>query len=245
MAKMYIREQAGRRVWECVYTMQSPRDSKKVRARKQYHSSEVRKLMNDRTSKRKLEGVLFANFGEDDFFCTLTFDDAHMPETRTQAQDFLKKYLRILRDVRKRRNDKLKYVYVIEDKHTRPHIHIVLNSSSIQNDMDEIISLWRYGSHVDVRHIKIKLLHSLSEYMCKERVPPGKQSWTPSKGLARPIVTRKIIPDNVSIQYPRNVSIKFDNAERSNKYGDFMFLSYLCSERTAKRKKKQNRKFAS
>lgn len=104
-------------------------DSSRVRAAKKQCSTIGRKLTNHRTMQRSLYFLMAANFKPKDFFLTLTFDDFHLPRSRSEAMAAVQDYVRQLRKYRGFKGQDVRYIYCIESKHGvgRYHIHMVLN----------------------------------------------------------------------------------------------------------------------
>ena len=114
-----------------LYTAPEPRDSERARADKSRMTTAARQVMNDKTSRNKLEMLMAENFTGRDLFLTLTYRDADLPSKRSAAVKLLRKFLRDLRRHRKARGQELRYIYTTEGKHgaARLHHHLVLNAT--------------------------------------------------------------------------------------------------------------------
>lgn len=199
-------------VWQALYPAPLPRDGPVVKAAKKEATTEARKNMNARTSAQKLEQVLWANFKSTDYFATLTYDDEHLPPDKKAAVKLLKKYFVAVRQDRRSRGQELKYVYVTENEHGdgRIHHHLVLNGC---RDRDRLRELWPYGSVADFAYFSPSDSERLAAYITKEAKTPGarkvgQRNWTPSLGLARPLVEYEYVADNYQLTSPHGADIR-------------------------------------
>lgn len=101
--------------------------------------------MNAIYSWQKLELLLAANLVKGDVVGCLTFDDAHLPETREQVRNKFKWFLDKLRAAREERGQNLVMFWSIEHLHGegRWHIHIACNATG--SDYEEMLRLWGQG----------------------------------------------------------------------------------------------------
>ena len=76
---------AGRLVYAVCYSQPAAADPPAERAAKSKVSSAARQRMNFKAAWQKLELTMAANFGAEDLFVTLTYDDRHLPENRDAA----------------------------------------------------------------------------------------------------------------------------------------------------------------
>lgn len=225
---------AGRLVYDCAYTMSYPTDAPRVRKEKRKCSSAARQRMNLKQSARKLELALAANFGTRDLVLTLDYADGSLPADRPEAVLCLKKFLRQLRDVRRKRNGELRYIYVTEGLYgdKRVHHHLVINGTDA--DLETLRSLWPYGG-VSLARLSLRDgYYALAEYLTKEprngdRTLNGARCWTPSKGLRKPEIECSTIPDSLTLSVPPG-AVVLDSDSIRNEFGDFVFLKYLLPE---------------
>ena len=98
MSKILKQVRSGRLVGAVVYTTPTAGDSPKARAQEQGASTAARERLNARTSFQRLERTLAANFDDGDLYITLTYDDKHLPESRTihRGLDRAYRYLRFV-----------------------------------------------------------------------------------------------------------------------------------------------------
>ena len=161
---------AGPLVVETVYPAPNPRDSLGVRQGKKRLSSEAQQRMNLKYAYQKLELEIAANFGVKDLYATFTYDDAHLPGSRKEANARMQAFWKRLRAARKAQGQELRYIYVTEHKHGdgRWHHHVLLNATG--DDYDLIRKLWGQGGieFIQIRIDRDKNFETLARYLCKE-----------------------------------------------------------------------------
>lgn len=193
--------------------------------------------MNDKTARGKLELLIAANFKRDDHVVTLTYADDFLPAKRKEAEQNLKKYLSKLRRIRKRRGEELKYIYVTESKHGegRYHHHIVINRIS-ERDFEEIITLWEYGTDIEIQRVSDRTFFQWSSYITKEGGdrPVGGRMWVCSLGLLQPTVTREYVSNNEKLAPPPDCKI-LEREEKQTEYGVYSYLKYIEDNRPTER----------
>lgn len=231
--KRLTRITAGRIVQAVVYDQAMPGDEPKVRSAKQKVSSAARQKINRRTCWQKCEMTLAANFDADDLFITLTYRDA--PATRDAAVRHLGEFLRRLRAARAARGERL--IYVKNAEHIRDdgtegrwHHHIVVNATG--RDYEEIRELWSsWGDNVDFEPLLSgrESYQTRALYLCKEKPPVGKQTWTPSRGLAKPKRTSELVDESatLSVDSLPAGAVVLEKSEELNEWGHFIYIKYL------------------
>lgn len=232
--KRMTKVQAGRVVWLCVYDQALSGDEPRARAAKSRLSSEARQRLNMKASWQKLEQVLAANFDKHDLFVTLTYRNA--PPTREWALRQVNAFLRQLRAARAGRGDALLYVkcteHLTEDgDEGRWHHHLVVNATG--RDYEEIRALWSaWGDDVDIEPLLDGTwdYEARARYMCKERPPLGKQTWTPSRGLRRPVRTSELVDEALTVSPPPG-AVVLDRDQKDNAWGSFAYIKYLLPYR--------------
>lgn len=236
-SKRLVRIQAGRMGRIILYTQALSTDSPKVRAEKTRTSSPARMRINARTSCERCEELLAANFDRGDLFVTLTYREA--PPTREAANRHLAAFLRQLRAARAARGERL--LYIKNTEHLRDdgsegrwHHHVVINATGA--DYEEIRALWAaWGDNVDFEGLLAdgEDYQSRARYLCKERPPVGKQTWTPSRGLRRPVRSSELVDDSLTIT-PSSLpagAIVLEHSEDQNEWGSFVYYKYLLPYR--------------
>lgn len=228
------------------------REGRKPRAARSRPTSAAQTFYNQKSSWRELELKLAANFGKQDFFVTLTYDDAHLPKNKAAAVKDIQKFFRKLRASRKKRGEELRYIYCTEGNHgaqkdeylgtdreledKRLHHHVVLNGYG-EESMEEIRSLWHGGGYVNIEAVNIHYYRELAKYMTKEarefgRPKPGERSWRGSRNLHNYEVEYVEIPvDNVTLTAPPGAQDYVPFSEK-NPYGfaDCIGARYLLLE---------------
>ena len=228
---------AGRLVTAVLYTQATAADEPHVRAAKLKISSEARQRLNRRASWEKLEALAAANFDKDDLFVTLTYRDEDLPHSREQALRCLNDFLRELRAARAMRGEELLYIKNAEHmldngEEGRWHHHLFLNATGA--DYEEIRALWnKYGDNVDFQ----PLLEDgwdyagRAQYMCKEKPPAGKQTWTPSRNLKRPERCSEMVDDSLTLAPPPGAIVLDAPPPVQNGWGSYVYLKYLLPRR--------------
>lgn len=237
---------AGPLVIESVYPAPNPRDSFGVRQGKKRLSSQAQQRMNLKYAYQKLELEIAANFGEKDLYATFTYDDAHLPTSRKEANARMAAFWKRLRAARKAKGTQLRYIYVTEHKHGdgRWHHHVLINSTG--DDYDEIRNLWKYGG-VDYIRIQIsrdKNYETLARYLCKEqRERVGQRLWSCSRSLQKPERECFRVPNDTPLTPPDGAMLLDDSGDVTTAYGHFRYIKYLAgASQMPKPKTKRRRK---
>lgn len=236
---------AGNLVSVIQYTPPMPRDVEQVRAEKQRITSKARQRINDRTAWRKLEALLYCNFGAGDLFLTLTYRNADLPKDRKAANACLRRFFAALRQVRRDEGKTLKYVYATECRHTggicapeicgaheegRLHHHLILNGCG--DDLELIRSCWKYGDQIDLQTLPQNVrFEDYAKYLTKEaredgRGKVGQRSYTASIGLKKPETENLWVDAYTQVSPPAGV-IVLEREGIGNEYGEYVYLKYL------------------
>ena len=80
-------------------------------------TSPAQQFYNDKCSWKECRLSLAANFARGDWVVTPTYDDAHLPPDRQEADKCLQKFIRRLRAARRKRGEALRYIYATEGLH--------------------------------------------------------------------------------------------------------------------------------
>lgn len=239
---------AGPLVMEVIYPRASKSDSDRVRASKHKASSEAQRRMNAIYSWQKLKLLLAANLVKGDLVFDLTFDDAHLPNTREQVRRICAGFRKDLADARNARGQDLVMFWAIEHVHGegRWHIHCAANATG--NDYAEILSVWGRGG-VDLKRLRVdreKNYETLARYMAKEeRDKPGLRSWSYTRNAKKPEIESFQVPDDTQIRPPKD-AIVFNASSTRSDYGRWEFVEYafpdaLRVRKTAARRRKGRR----
>lgn len=239
---------AGALVIEAVYPRMDRRDSERARAAKRKASTEAQKRMNQIYSWQKLELMLAANFRPGDLVVTLTYDDAHLPESRKASELRLKYFRQQLTVHRVMTGHELVMIWNTEHKHGdgRWHHHTVINATG--DDYDLIRRLWIYGSDIEIKPLRVdkeKNYETLARYMCKEEGERlGQRKWSYTRNARKPEVETFRVEEDTTVQVPKGAT-EISVFSDSNQYGSARVIKYLApgwEKRPTVRAKRRRRK---
>ena len=222
---------AGALVIEAVYPRMDRRDSERARAAKRKASTEAQKRMNQIYSWQKLELMLAANFRPGDLVVTLTYDDAHLPESRKASELRLKYFRQQLTVHRVMTGHELVMIWNTEHKHGdgRWHHHTVINATG--DDYDLIRRLWIYGSDIEIKPLRVdkeKNYETLARYMCKEEGERlGQRKWSYTRNARKPEVETFRVEEDTTVQVPKGAT-EISVFSDSNQYGSARVIKYLA-----------------
>ena len=155
------------------------------RGKNQNLTSKQQVERNLRNAQKKLSRLINTNFGFGDIFITLTYAEESEDE---EAQKMLKKYIRRVRNWRRRHNlPELKYIAVTESGDKRAHHHIIMNKL----DFETAIGLWDNGRVIISRVDPDGDYTGLAHYITKDTKRQSGKRWSQSKNLDKPKVVRK------------------------------------------------------
>lgn len=252
---------AGCLVVQAVYPRRDRRDDEKVRAAKSKASTEAQKRMNQIYSYQKLELILAANFPRagSGLVVTLSYDDAHLPKTRSACQRRLRYFLKLLREARKKEGlPPPRAVYcteVLTSGSGRWHHHLVLDSTG--RDLELIRRCWIYGSDIEAEPLRVdaeKNHETQARYMSKEPrecqdeiAKPGLHAWSCTRNCLRPSVETEAVDGDASIEPPEGVTVLMDE-RRQTEWASWRVVKYRigdgCFQRPPRaRRRKRPRRF--
>ena len=174
----------------------SPKKKVIARARKQKESSPAQKKLNDKNRIKYFIRLVNNNFGRGDFTVELTYDDAHLPDSRDgilkDIRNYIKRLKRTAADPRK-----FKYIYVISNnkgdgsaERARGHVHMFISGI----DRDVIESKWGKG-YVNAEKLQLNEYGAAGKaaYMAKQS--KSERSWGSSQNLKKPepVVSDKML----------------------------------------------------
>lgn len=255
---------AGPLVYEAIYPLPNPRDSREVRRGKSRLTSMAQERMNLKYQWQKLELLMAANFRVGDIVLTLTFDEAHLPESREETMNRVRQFLKRLRELRKPFGQQTKYIYVVEHNHCREdpcftpveqaqqgryHVHMILNSTGL--DFENIKKAWGLGL-IEIHSFELnreRTYESLARYFCKE-LPDyvGARKFIPSRGLVHPEPDCQIVDNSETLDPPKGTTVYDNTGVVSTEYGWYQFVKYLWPklvERAPNSRKKKRRRVQS
>lgn len=236
---------AGPLVIETVYPAPNPRDSMGVRQGKKALSSEAQQRMNLKYAYQKLELEIAANFGVRDLYATFTYDDAHLPGSRKEANARMQAFWKRLRAARKAKGQELRYIYVTEHKHGdgRWHHHVLINATG--DDYSLIRELWGQGGieFIQIQINRDKNFETLARYLCKEqRDKVGQRLWSGSRNLRKPERECFRVPNDTPLTPPKDAMVLTDTGDVRTAYGHFRYIKYLGAGWTSTDKPKAKRR---
>ncbi|WP_302360324.1 hypothetical protein [uncultured Megasphaera sp.] len=176
------------------------------RKEKKEKSSLKQIKQNEKNSRRYFTQVVNTNFGEQDYCVHATYNRQHMPTSVEDAEANVRKYIRRIKNRRKRLGIKapMKYIIVTEYRMkqdgspTRIHHHIIMDGAM---NREEVSELWRdrrrkgeeKGAAIGVINIDRLQpdeygLEALARYLTKGLT--GKKRWHPSKNLEKPVIKK-------------------------------------------------------
>ena len=168
-------------VWKCKHDIPRRKD--------RFESKESQKNLNNKNSKKKVVRLVNANFGKDDLYITVTYEDGYLPDENTARKD-MQNYIRRLKRYRKKNGlEELKYIYSIgyednsgKSKKIRIHHHMIINKM----DRDVVEDLWGKG-RADCKRLKPDdfELTGVAKYIASQ----GPERWSASRNLKKPKIS--------------------------------------------------------
>lgn len=238
--------EAGRLVEQVLYQRIEPSDSERVRSGKRKHTTEIMQRYNDKSSVRKFEMMLAANFRRGDIVGCVTYDDEHLPETEAQARRRFAYFVRKLKAYYKSRGVELVYAFRLENKHGagRYHHHFVIPATG-GNDYAAIRAAWNYGTDIELKPLRVdaeKNYATLARYMTKEsREKLGQKLWSFSRNAKKPREDWENVEASCQLQAPKGVQV-LERVDHETPFGSFQYIKYLLPEGRAFRPYRRRRR---
>ena len=160
--------------------------------RKKKDNSKAQRNLNDKNAKKYIERLINENFGNQDIWMTLTYDDEHLPPDGDidAAIKNVQRYIARVNYQRKKRGlQKARYIYVTAydpGAKIRWHHHIVMDGAL---DMETVEGCWKQSSRNEVRRLQKDEngLSGMANYIVEEKNRcHGERRWNSSKGLREP-----------------------------------------------------------
>lgn len=175
------------------------------RKKKEKPTPEQIERQNEWQAERSLNRLITANFTADDYHTILT----HAKDvTKEEAKEYLKNFLRYMRDAYKKAGQAFKYITVTEYGNKRIHHHIVFNDYQ-GKDSDTVKltkAMWKKAAGAKAGNPKFVGLYdngdykNLAEYLIKETKKTFrekdacmKKRWSCSRNLIRPVPVKEIV----------------------------------------------------
>lgn len=217
-------------VEQVCYQRASRSDSHKARAAKQKATNEVMARYNKKSSIRKFELMLAANFPPGSIVGTATYDDEHLPADRKAAERRFRYFRQKLAAHYKQCGVELVCFWSTENKHGdgRWHHHFVLPSTG--NDYDAIRSAWPYGSDIELGRLRVdedKNYATLANYYAKEsREKLGLRSWSYTRNAVKPQEDSDRVDSSFKLEAPEGVTV-VESLTIETPFGIFQHLVYM------------------
>lgn len=154
-------------------------------------AKKAQRNLNEKNSKKRFIRLVEANFGEGDFWLTLTYDEGRYPETRERAEKDISNYLK--RVNRRRKKIGLlnaKYIYIMERGEgkdgIRCHFHLIIEAGI---GRDELEGMWKFADIKDSSRLypNEEGLVGLATYLADKKRGKWERRWNSSKGLKKPV----------------------------------------------------------
>ena len=162
--------------------------------------------VNQRNAENRLRWLINANFGEGDYYITLTYK-RELRKRPSEAKKALSVFFRRLRKKYRDHDAELKYIAVTEYENIAVHHHLILNN--VFNGK-EIVSLWEYGRPCikfldgsgDYGQLAAYLIKETSKTFGTAKSPLG-QRYSRSRNLIEPEIEEKIIQHEKWCEIPK------------------------------------------
>lgn len=201
-----------KRIWagdvyeEKIYFSPRERGISCERAAKENLSTEKMAEYNCMAAKRRCARMVNANFKEGDLFLTLTFRERVDIKT---ALRLFRNFIERLKRLRKRKGyAELKYLYVVERKNKREHVHLLINKMDLT--MKELKEVWGLG------RVMVSILEpggdytGLAYYITKENYKEYGKRWSGSRNLEKPKVKVTLVSEEKKtkrLRVPKNYKV--------------------------------------
>lgn len=201
-----------KRIWagdvyeEKIYFSPRERGISCERAAKENLSTEKMVEYNCMAAKRRCARMVNANFKEGDLFLTLTFRERVDIKT---ALRLFRNFIERLKRLRKRKGyAELKYLYVVERKNKREHVHLLINKMDLT--MKELSEVWGLG------RVMVSILEpggdytGLAFYITKENYKEYGKRWSGSRNLEKPKVKVTLVSEEKKtkrLRVPKNYKV--------------------------------------
>ena len=201
-----------KRIWagdvyeEKIYLSPRERGISCERAAKENLSTEKMEEYNCLEAKRRCARMVNTNFKEGDLFLTLTFRERVDIKT---ALRLFRNFIDRLKRLRKRKGyAELKYLYVVERKNKREHVHLLINKMDLT--MKELKEVWGLG------RVMVSILEpggdytGLAYYITKENYKEYGKRWSGSRNLEKPKVKVTLVSEEKKtkrLRVPKNYKV--------------------------------------
>lgn len=221
---------AGAIVEQVCYNRIERSDDSKVRAEKRKKTTEVMRQYNHKSSIRKFELMLSANFKPGDVVGTVTYDDDHLPPNRKAAERRFRYFRKKLERHYQAAGIELVVFWSTESKHGdgRLHHHFIMPSTG--DDYDAIRAAWIYGGDIELKPLRVdkeKNYRTLAVYYAKEaRDKLGLRAWTYTRNAKKPEEDTERVENDYRLSAPDGV-IVLEKSCIETPFGSFEYLKYM------------------
>lgn len=242
--KKRITIDGGAVVYQIEHPVTRRADPPKVREARKKATGQAQRMQNQILSTRELELRISKNFptAGSALVLVLTFDDAHLPKTRKQAQRKFKHFLTKLRKERATAGlPEPRVIFspeVLSSASGRWHYHIIMDSTG--DDLDTVRRCWIYGSDIQAEKLRVdeeKNHETLARYMTKEireaqeyECRPGLHGWSCTRNCLRPEIDVQLVPDSARMRAPRGATVLIEE-RKVTELTEVQLLKYRLPER--------------
>ena len=210
-----------------------------LRKRRSKATGEELRAANLKRSWKQLEMRAAANFTEGrDLVGCVTFDPAHKPRDRLQAQSKFYYYRSRLNDARRELGfPKLRMIWGVEvltSKRGLWHVHFIVDS--IGRDF-ELLRRWPYGAQCEFETLRLDPecgFERIAKYISKEpryvqdwKSRAGLHGWSATRNCVKPTVEVMRVPHDYELRAPDGCTV-FLNETRGGEFGEIKELEYLA-----------------
>jgi hypothetical protein len=215
----------------CTYSIGCRRDNFDAKQIKKEWRKTAMKRVNLRNAQEKLDARIAYNFRPNDWHVVFTLsDDCNTPDYLV-LRKYWRSFLRSLRLARQKRGaEQPCYVYCMEGLHgdKRLHIHAILQR--VPGDIEEIVSLWRYGEARMTPLESWEHCSHMGSYLTKEPRKLGRRRtdqniFVASRSCVRPLP--QYVRLEAGQQYcPPEGYVRIHAEDITNEVGEFHYAVY-------------------
>lgn len=215
MTRSFVREKktvAGSYMEVDLYlrTWQQEMKCKEPRGRRRKLTRPAQRNWNDKKSKKYAKLLIYTNFGENDYYLTLTYDSKHLPKIPAEAKRQQDNVLKKLKRLYQKHGVEMKYMWFTEYQFDddegfikRIHHHVIINSGVSRDEVERCWSVGRGKSFEMLGRTQARLiqpneygLEELANYVTSQekhengRWKKGQRRWSSSQNLEKPYETK-------------------------------------------------------
>lgn len=246
MALATIRtREAGLLVEQVQYPHVSRSDTDRARREKKKKTSEVMQRHNDRSSTKKMELMLAANYKPGDIIGTMTYDDAHLPQDRKEAELRFRYFRQKAKKAYAKKGVDPVIFWSTEHVHGegRWHHHFIITGTG--DDYDILRAAWIYGDIEDYKPLRVdaeKNYTTLANYYTKERREKlGLRAWSYTRNARKPMETTEVVDAGTKLEAPKGVTV-IESYTIENELGCWTYLKYLLPTARKRRVRARRRR---